>query len=188
MKKENIHLLNRIITAKSNKFDLKIMKPEHSGTVISFLQKEDWHLFIEMHSPLVSSLSLQMSICVEDKSVRTLLFPAPIIINSGNVCQFVRLSNVANQYLYRGNALGRFWVDEESFDLAYELILEEYLIEHYTEEAANQLFEIPLAHIMDCHIPLIMLAGNTWKADTAIRYLKELREKGYVDNQRYDLW
>lgn len=187
MKKDNIHLLNKIITANSNKFGFKILKPEHSGTVISML-REDWHLFIEMHSPIVPFLSLQMSICVEDKAVRTLLFPSPIIINSGNVSQFVRLSNVANQYLYRGNALGRFWVDEESFDLAYELILEEYLIEHYTKKVGKQMFSIPLYHFMDCHIPLIMLAGNTWKADTAISYLKELREKGYVDNQRYDFW
>lgn len=187
MKNENIHLINKIITAKSNELDFKILKTEHSGTVISMLQ-EDWHLFIEMHSPIVPSLPLQMSICVEDKAVRTLLFPSPIIINSGNVYQFVRLSNVANQYLYRGNALGRFWVDEESLDLAYELILEEYLIEHYTEEIGKQLFDLPLAHFTDCHIPLLMLAKNTWKADTAMSYLKELWENGYIDNQRYGLW
>lgn len=188
MKNKNIHLLNQIIIGKANEFGCEIMKPEHSGTVISFLRKEDWHLFIEMHSPLVPCLSLQMSVCIEEKKVRILLFPSPIIIDSGNVCQFVRLSNVANQYLYRGNALGRFWVDEESFDLAYELILEEHLIEHYTEESGKQLFDIPLTHFTDCHIPLMMLAKNTWKADVAIEYLKELRENGYVDNQRYNLW
>ncbi len=188
MKNENIHLLNKMITAKSNELGFEIMKPEHSGTVISILRSEDWHLFIEMHSPIVPPLPLQMNICIEDKAVRSLIFPSPIIINSGNVGQFVRLSNVANQYLYHGNALGRFWVDEESFDLAYELILEEHLIEHYTEESGNQLFDIPLTHFIDCHIPLIMLAKNTWKADVAIDYLKELRKNGYVDNQRYNLW
>lgn len=188
MKNENILLLNKIITAKSSKLGFEIMKPVHSGTVVSILRAENWHLFIEMHSPIAPYLSLQMSICVEDKAVRVLIFPSPIIINSGNVGQFVRLSNLANQYLYRGNALGRFWVDEESFDLAYELILEEYLIEHYTEESGKQLFDIPLSHFRDCHIPLIMLAKNTWKANVAIDYLKELRGNGYVENQRYNLW
>ncbi|MCM1500408.1 MAG: hypothetical protein NC124_18250 [Clostridium sp.] len=187
MKNENIILLNKIITAKSNELGFGIMKPEHSGTVISLL-REDWHLFIEIHNPLVPSLSLQMSIWFEDKAVQTRLFPSPSIINSGNVYQFLRLSNVANQRLGRRYDLGRFWVDEESFDLAYELILEEYLIEHYTEEVGKQLFEIPLAHFRDCHIPLMMLAGNAWKADTAISYLKELWENGYVDNRKYDLW
>lgn len=187
MKKDNIHLLNKIITAKSNELGFEIMKPKHSGSVVSIL-RDNLHLFIEMQSPIVPSLLLQMSICVEDGAVRTLLFPSPIIITSGNVCQFVRLSNVANQYLHRGNALGRFWVDEESFDLAYELILEEHLIEHYTEESGKQLFDIPLSHFIDCHIPLMMLAKNIWKADVAIEYLKELRENGYVDNQRYNLW
>ncbi len=188
MKKENLSVLGKIVKQKSKELNFTIMKPEYSRTVISFLRKEEWHLFIEMHSPLVPSLSLQMSIYVEDKAVRTLIFPSPIIINSGNVCQFVRLSNAANQYLYRGNALGRFWVDEESFDLAYEFILEEYLIEHSIEEAGKQLFDIPLVHFMDCHIPLMMLAGNVWKADVAIDYLRELRGNGYVDNRRYGLW
>lgn len=64
MKNENILLLNKIITAKLNELGFKILKPEHSGTVISMLQ-ESWHLFIEMHSPIVPSLSLQMSIYVE---------------------------------------------------------------------------------------------------------------------------
>ncbi len=187
MKKDNIHLLNKIVTAKSNELGFEIMKPKHSDSVVSIL-RDKVHLFIEMHSPIVTSLPLQMSICVEDDAVRTLLFPSPIIINSGNVCQFVRLSNVANQYLYRGNNLGRFWVDEECFDLAYELILEEYLIEHYTKEIGKQLFDLPLAHFTDCHIPLLMLAKNTWKADIAMNYLKELRENGYIDNQRYGLW
>ncbi len=187
MKKENIRLLNKIITAKSNELGFEIMKPEHSGSVVSIL-REDWHLFIEMHSPVVPSLLLQTSMCVEDKTIRTLIFPSPIIISGENASQFVRLANIANQYLYRGNALGRFWVDEDSFDMAYEIILEEYLIEHYTEKIGKQLFDIPFAHFMDCHIPLMMLAGNAWKADTAISYLKELRGNGYIDNQKYGLW
>lgn len=58
-----------------------MMKLEHSGT-ISILREEDWHLFIEMNSPIVSPLPLQMSIYVEDKAVRTLLFPSPVIINT----------------------------------------------------------------------------------------------------------
>lgn len=32
MKNENILLLNKIITAKSNELGFEIMKPEHSGT------------------------------------------------------------------------------------------------------------------------------------------------------------
>lgn len=188
MKEKNIQLLHKIIADKSKEWNFEIMKPEHSGTVISILQ-EDWHLFIKMHSPIVYSLPLQMSICVEGKAVRALIFPSPIIINSGNVSQFVRLSNVANhQYLCRGNALGRFWADEESCDLAYELILDEYLIEHYTEDIGRQLFDIPFNFFKDAHIPLVELAGNIWKADTAISYLEELWGNGYVDNSDYNLW
>ncbi|MCM1181026.1 MAG: hypothetical protein NC347_12265 [Clostridium sp.] len=188
MNSEIILKLNEIITRKSNDFGLKIMKPEHSGKVVSIL-REDWHLFLEMHNPIVSPLPLQMTIYIEDEVVRMLLFPSPAIIDSRSMNQFIQLTNTANRYLYMGSALGRFWVDVENCDLAYELILKEELLElSRATEIENQLFDIPYAHFNDLHIPLLMLAGNVWKADMAISYLKELRENGYVDNSVYGLW
>ncbi len=100
----------------------------------------------------------------------------------------IQLSNTANRYLYRGSALGRFWVDVDNHDFAYELILKEELLECHAAEIENQLFDIPYAHFKDLHIPLVMLTGNAWRADMAISYLTELREKGYVDNSVYGLW
>ena len=184
---EIILMLNKIVTQKSNELGFEIMKPKHSGNVISIL-REEWHLFLEMHSPIVSSLLLQMTIYVEDKAVRMLFFPSPAIIDNRNMNQFILLSNVANRYLYIGSALGRFWVDVENRDFAYELILREELIEHHASEIEKQLFDVPYSHFKDLHIPLLMLEENVWDADMAIRYLTELREKGYVDNSVYGLW
>lgn len=187
MNSEIIRTMNEIIIQKSNEFGFEIMKPEHLGNVVSILQ-EDWHLFIEMHSPILSPLSLQMTIYIEDEAVRMLLFPSPAIIDSRNVNQFIQLSNTANRYLYRGNALGRFWVDMDNCDFAYELILKEELFEYHVVEVGDQLFNVPLAHFKDLHIPLLMLAGNVWETDMAIGYFTELRENGYVDNSAYALW
>ncbi len=187
MKSGIICKINEIITRKSNEIGFEIMKPEHSGNVVSIL-RENWHLFLEMHSPIVSPLPLQMAIYIEDEAVRMLLFPSPAIIDSRNTNQFIQLSNTANRYLYRGSALGRFWVDVDNRDFAYELILKEELLEYHAAEIENQLFDIPYAHFKDLHIPLVMLAANAWKADMAISYLTELRGKGYVDNSVYGLW
>lgn len=187
MKRETIRKINEIIIRKSNELGFEIMELEHSGNVVSIF-REDWHLFLEMRSPIVSSLLLQMTIAVEDEAVQMLLFPSPAIIDSRNTNQFIQLSNTANRYLYRGSALGRFWVDVDNRDFAYELILKEILPECHAAETENQLFDVPYAHFKDLHIPLVMLAENVWKADMAIRYLTELREKGYVDNSVYDLW
>lgn len=188
MNSEIICKINGVILQKSNELGFEIMKPEHSGNIVSML-RENWHLFLEMRSPIVSPLPLQMTIYIENDAVRMLLFPSPAIINSRNTNQFIQLANTANQYLYRGSALGRFWVDMENHDLAYELILKEELLEALrATEIENQLFDIPYAHFTDLHIPLLMLAGNVWKADMAISYLTELRDKGYVDNAVYGLW
>lgn len=184
---EIIRKIDEIISRKSNEIGFEVMKPEHSGNVVSIL-RENWHLFLEMHSPIVSSLSLQMSIYIEDEAIRMLLFPSPVIIESRNTDQFIQLSNTANHYLYRGSALGRFWVDVDNLDFTYEIILKKELAEYHAAELENQLFDIPYAHFQDLHIPLVMLAANAWKADMAINYLTELREKGYVDNSVYGLW
>lgn len=180
-------LLDRIICQKANEFGFEMIKPAHSGTVVSIM-REDWHLFIEMRSPVVPPLQLQMTVYVEDKTIGMTFFPSPIIIQSKNISQFIYLANVANYYLYLGTALGRFWVDEGQLDFAYEVRLKENMLEHCPEEVSRQLFAIPCSHFKDLHISLSMLAQDTWNADTAIRYLKELRENGHVDNSNYGLW
>lgn len=187
MKNENICLLNKMINQKTNELGITMIKPKHSGIVVSIL-REDWHLFAEIQCSVAPSLSLQMTIYVEDDTIRMLFFPSPCIIHNNNINQFLYLSNTANQYLFRGNALGRFWVDEKNLDFSYELIIKEELLEYCTEEVARQLFDIPIAHYADLHIPLIMLAKNEWGAETAVKYLTELREKGYVVNKDYNLW
>lgn len=73
-------------------------------------------------------------------------------------------------------------------DFAYEIVLAEEIIEKYEDEVAQQLFNIPRAHLHDLLVPLTMLKTGIWQSDTAIKYLKELRENGYVDNSDYNLW
>lgn len=187
MKNESKILLDKIISQKAKEFGFEMIKPERAGNVVSIL-REDWHLFMEICSPIAPPLQLQMAVYADGAGARMLIFPSPVIIKKENIDSFIHLSNVANHHLYRGAALGRFWVDREHLDFAYEVILKEDLLERCTGEIENQLFDVPYAHFQDLHIPLVMLAGNAWKADTAIRYLEELRENGYVDNEKYGLW
>ncbi len=187
MKNENKILLDKIISRKAKAFGLEMIKPERAGNVVSIM-REDWHLFMEMRSLVAPPLQLQMAVYAKGAEVRMLIFPSPVIIKRENIGSFIYLSNVANHHLYRGAALGRFWVDRERLDFAYEVILKEDLLERCADEVENQLFDVPYAHFQDLHIPLVMLAGNVWEADTAIRYLEELRENGYVDNEKYGLW
>lgn len=189
MEDKNIILLNRIITYKSNELGIEVIKPDHSGSIVSML-REDWHLFIEINSPIVQPqpLLLQMTICVKEDTFQMLCFPSPGIITNNNTEQFIKLANIANLYLFRDSALGRLWVDDENFDFAYELIIKEELLENCTEEITRQLFDVPITHFKDLHIPLIMLANNEWDEKIAIKYLTELRENGCVGNKEYGLW
>lgn len=187
MKSENISLLNRIIRRKSTEF--RWQQEEKSPQVVPlFAPREEFHLFIELDSPVVPPLPLQMSIQVEEDAVRSLMFPSPRLLTEQTAERFLSLSNEANRELYRGAALGRFWVDIENLDFAYELILKESIFESNTEEIAAQLFDVPLAHFRDLHIPLVMQAGGIWDCDTALRYFQQLRREGYVENRDFGLW
>lgn len=187
MKSENIRLLNRIIRRKSTEFGWH--QGEKSPQVVPlFAPRERFHLFIELDSPVVPPLTLQLSIQGEENTVRSLLFPSPRILTEQTAKYFLSLANEANRELYRGAALGRFWVDIENLDFAYELILKESILESNTEEITAQLFDVPLAHFRDLHIPLVMLAGDIWNCDTALRYFQQLRKDGYVDNRDFGLW
>ena len=115
-----------------------------------------------LEHPLAPTLEIQCSISIESNSVRMVWFPHPVLITQKTRVDFILLANEANIELHSG---GRFWCNED-MDFAYEIVLSAEMIEN----------------------PLMMLAENIWSANTAISYLKELRENGYVDNRKYNLW
>lgn len=84
--------------------------------------------------------------------------------------------------------MGRFWIDMENLDFAYELIFDESMLANNTEEAAVQMFDVPFAHYLDHHVPLAMMARGIWDCDTAMQYFRQLRKDGCVDNRDYGLF
>ena len=50
------------------------------------------------------------------------------------------------------------------------------------------MFEWPLGQFRDIHIPLMMLLQGKWGTEKAILFLKELRENGFVENKKYNLF
>lgn len=183
-----ISLLNNLINTNAEKYGLKKCALQNNDKIVS-IYKENYHYFIKICEKVTClSIDLQMSISLEDGSVRMMLFPSPRIVNKRNVNDIIQFLNIANRYLYRGLALGRFWVDVENLDLAYEILIPDELLETKSIELmAKQLFEVPLMHFQDLITPLTMLRDNLWDAKISVNYLTELREQGYVDNEKYGL-
>ena len=183
MKKETNIILEQIVDRKAREFSLEKEKRNHTGSVVSIFQ-EEWHLFSWLNHPLVPTLEIQCSISIEGDSVRAVWFPHPVLISIESKTEFVLFANEANLELHSG---GRFWCNED-MDFAYEIVLTKEIVEKCEDEVARQLFDIPYSNFRDLHIPLIMLKTEIWQSGTAIKYLMELREKGYVDNSDYNLW
>lgn len=187
MGEESLAALERIIKRKSA--ELGFYQAKQPPKIISLAAPhERFHLMLELSSHIAPPLPLQMSIQDEDDTIRSLLFPSPRLLTGQTAERALCLANEANRELYRGTALGRFWVDIENLDFAYEVLLKERLVEADVEEAATQLFDVPLAHFRDLHIPLIMMAEGGWDSATALRYFRQLRADGYIDNSEYGLW
>lgn len=186
MKAENLTSLEKMIRRKS--VELGFYSVGDFPKVVSlFVPQERFHLSIRLRNPVVPDLPLQMSIRDEEGTVRVLLFPSPSILTEHTADQFLILANEANRELYRGAALGRFWVDTENRDFAYELLLRESFLESHPEETAAQLFDVPLSHFRDLHIPLVMLAGGIWSPETALKFFRQLRSEGFVEHSDYGL-
>lgn len=182
--KENTNIiLEQIIDKKAKELSLEKKKRNHTGSIVSIF-REEWHLWGWFQNPLVPALEIQCSISIEGSFVRAVWFPHPVLIAPEIRTEFVLLANEANLELHSG---GRFWCNED-MDFAYEIVLAEEIVEKCMDEVAQQLFTIPYSQFQDLLVPLTMLKTSIWQSDTAIKYIKELRTKGVVDNLDYNLW
>ena len=181
--------INNAIISNAEKYGFrKNIVPTYDHEKIIPMYKENHHFFIHLLNE-VNALDLQMSITLEERVVRMLMFPSPRVVQGGNIDEIIGLANTANQYLVRGLALGRFWVDTDSLDLAYEVLLPYEILDGDGKGKLieEQLFENPINHYRDLLNPLIMLRDNQWDEQIATTYLIELREKGYISNEDYGI-
>ena len=149
-----------------------------------YFMKEDFHLFTLLENEIFR-WELQIAIdCATEGKIHMMMFLHPVVITMITKPAYIEFANTANLYL--ASAMGRFWVNEDN-DFCYECYLPEFLLE-YEEELESQLFDKPFAHFRDCLSPIMKMKDGDWNAEYAIKYLTELREKGYVDNQEYNFW
>lgn len=175
-------ILGELINEKENQYALQIMRHDSSKkTVPIHRNMEYFHLFLTLRNELVPPLALQFSISlVADEYVRCLIFPSPLIISNETIHHFITFTNTCNRYVLTGK--GRFWVDVEHLDFAYEILLPFDDIINKQAETGEQLFDKPLTHFQDMMKPLYMLQTKQWQADIATNYLDELRIYGVVNN------
>lgn len=190
MKKESMEIIEKmILKLKRTRSDILFAKKENTSKVIQ-MYPEAWHMYhvlVNEHN-LVPPLEIQGTIEIyeEQQMIRLLWFIHPIMVNERNMNSCISFANEVNRELGRG---GHFWVDSEYYDFAYEQMFDEKVVELFGEDLLEKyMFEMPLNQYRDIHIPLMMLLSEQWEADKAIRFLKELREDGFVENSRYELF
>lgn len=171
--------LRKILMKNARLFQMTI-KDKKDG----YFMKEDFHLFTLIENEIFS-WELQITIdCATEGRIHLMMFLHPVVITTATKLAYIEFANEANLYL--ASAMGRFWVNKN--DYCYECYLPESLLLENEKELENQLFDKPFAHFRDCLSPLMKMKDGEWNAEYAIKYLTELRENGYVDNQEYNLW
>lgn len=179
MKNVKKEKLRKLIKKNARLFQMSIIDKKDG-----YSMKEKFYLFTLIEND-VFSWELQITIdCATERLIHLMMFLHPVVITKATRSAYIEFANEANLYL--GSAMGRFWVNEDN-DYCYECYLPEFLLE-YEGELEKQLFDKPFAHFRDCLSPLMKMKDGEWNVEEAIKYLTELREKGYVDNQKYNLW
>ena len=181
MKKESMEVLRRIVKREQEFFGIRVIKKENTSKVRQ-MYPEAWHMFylLENENNLVPPLEIQGTMEVlKNDQIRLLWFIHPVMITKCNMENCILLANEVNRELGNG---GRFWVDTEYFDFAYEERFEEEMLQLSGMNVLERhMFEWPLGQFRDIHIPLMMLLQGKWGTETAIQFLKELRENGFVE-------
>lgn len=179
MKSVDKEKLRKLLVKNARLFQLAI-KDKKDG----YFMKEDFHLFTLIENEIFS-WELQIAIDTATEGlIHSMMFLHPVIITTETKSAYIEFANAANLYL--GSCMGRFWVNDKC-DYCYECYLPEFLLE-YEKELEVQLFDKPFAHFRDSLSPLMQMKDGEWQAETAIKYLEELREEGFVDNRKYNLW
>lgn len=188
MKKESMEVLRRIVKREQEFLGIRVIKKENTSKVRQ-MYPEAWHMFylLENENNLVPPLEIQGTMEVlKNDQIRLLWFIHPVMITKCNMENCILLANEVNRELGNG---GRFWVDTEYFDFAYEERFEEEMLQLSGMNVLERhMFEWPLGQFRDIHIPLMMLLQGKWGTETAIQFLKELRENGFVENKKYNLF
>ena len=186
--KREHEVVGRIVKRERELFGIRVIKKDNTSKVRQ-MYPEAWHMFylLENENNLVPPLEIQGTMEVlKNDQIRLLWFIHPIMINEWNMENCILFANEVNRELGNG---GRFWVDTEYFDFAYEERFEEEMLQLSGMNVLERhMFEWPLGQFRDIHIPLMMLLQGKWGAETAIRFIKELRENGFVENEKYDLF
>lgn len=160
-----------------NDFRIQLVAYENDDNVISFI-RNDYHIAIKLEH-----ISLQLSLKIEEQSIFCLVFPDPIMVNSKNKLEIINFINHVNWLTL---AFGHFYVDSYN-DIAYAIRIPKYLIVNNTEEVRKEIFEIPIKYFSDIQLPLLKLSSGQWDLSTAIKYIDELYNNGYVCNDDYDI-
>ena len=188
MKKESMEVLRRIVKREKEFFDIRVIKKDNTSKVRQ-MYPEAWHMFylLENENNLVPPLEIQGTMEVlKNDQIRLLWFIHPIMIDAWNMESCILFAYEVNRVLGNG---GRFWVDTEYFDFAYEDLIEEEMLQLSGMKLIERhMFEWPLGQFRDIHIPLMMLLQGKWGTEKAIQFINELRENGFVENEKYDLF
>ena len=128
MKKESMEVVGRIVKRERELFGIRVIKKDNTSKVRQ-MYPEAWHMFylLENENNLVPPLEIQgTKEVLKNDQIRLLWFIHPIMINEWNMENCILFANEVNRELGNG---GRFWVDTEYFDFAYEERFEEEMLQ-----------------------------------------------------------
>lgn len=148
------------------------------GEPAKVLADDEAHFVVES-----SRISLQVSVRALEGGVMATTFPSPRVMTRETCSAFVEFANALNVARIR---TGLFAVDVKNLDIYYQAFIPSSFLHADRETARELLLEVGVRYFETLSVPIWGLAKNGWAAAKAIRYMNEILDEGFVQDDDYD--
>lgn len=129
-----------------------------------------WNISFAVGAPLGE---IQITVEFNEDWIDILAFPHPRIIDEGHVLEMMRFVNCLNGYIKLQRTHGRFFVDENDLDVAYNARLSYEYLELMPQEAVSHGVLGFLGFVADAAVPLYQVGHGKMTAAEGCQYMVE---------------
>lgn len=148
------------------------------GDPVKILADDEAHFVVE-----APRISLQASVRALEGGIIATTFPSPKVMTRETCAAFVEFANALNVARVRA---GLFAVDVKNLDIYYQAFIPSTFLHADRETARELLLEVGVRYFETLSVPIWGLAKNGWTAAKAIRYMDEILDEGFVQDDDYD--
>lgn len=168
-KQEAMQMVRKLVDRQKYRYTHIYYMKNESSEPIDISKVDMMHLTFHIGEPL-EEVQITLEFC--EKYIDLLAFPHPIIVDKKYVLPTIRFLNFLNSYIKTMN--GRFYLDEDSLDVAFSARIPYYLLQSYPKESVADSIVGSIDFFLDAKFLLFEVSKGIIDAEKAIDSMREI--------------